>query len=54
MRKPTPPSLSSMFTETHKIINRATRSSNNPNNLYIPKYRANKLQRSLKYQGVKI
>ena len=43
-----------MFTETHKITNRSTRSSKNLNNLYIPKYRTNKLQSSLKYEGVKI
>ena len=54
IRKQTPLSLSDLFTETHKIINRATRSSNNRNNLNMPKYRTNKLQRSLKYQGVKI
>ena len=54
LREQTSPSLSNMLIETHKITSRATRSSNNPNNLHIPKYRTHKLHRSLKYQGVKI
>ena len=49
-----PLSLSNFFTKSCKISKRQTRSHNNPNNLYTPCYRSNRLQRSIKYQGVKI
>ena len=50
----TPYSLSNMFIKTSQISARTTRSSINTNNLYISRYRTNKLQRSIRYQGVKI
>ena len=46
--------LSNMFIKTPQVSARATRSSINTNNLYIPRYRTNKLQRSIRYHGVKI
>ena len=46
-----PYSLSNMFIQTSQISARTTRSSINTNNLNIPRYRTNKLQRSM---GVKI
>ena len=49
-----PYSLSNMFIKTSPISARATRPSINTNNLYIPRYRTNELQRSIRYQGVKI
>ena len=49
-----PYSLSNMFIKTSQISPPATRSSINTNNLYIPRYRTNKLQRSVRYQGVKV
>ena len=49
-----PYSLSNMFIKTSQISARTTRSSINTNNLYIPRYRTNKLQRSIRCQRVKI
>ena len=43
-----PYSLSNMFIKTSQISARATTSSINANNLYIPRYRINKLQRSIR------
>ena len=41
------------FKKVSEIHSRVTRSSDN-NMLYLPKYRSNRLQRSLKYRGVKV
>ena len=54
IRNNIPYSLSNMFIKTFQISARAARSSINTNNLYIPRYRTNKLQRSIRYQSVKI
>ena len=42
------------FKKKHQVSIRHTRQSKDKDNLYIPKYRSNRLQRSIKYQGVKI
>ena len=42
------------FRNICSIHSRTTRLSSNPHNYYRPRYRSNKLQRSLNYQGVKI
>ena len=47
-----PYSLSVMFIKTSQISARVTRSSINTNDLDIPRYRTNELQRSIRYQGV--
>ena len=49
---PTP--FFNFFKRTDQISVRHTRLSNNKDSLYIPKYRSNRLQRCIKYQGVKI
>ena len=50
-----PPLISHLFTKTSKIFSRITRSSTDPNTtLYILRYRTARLQRCIKYQGVKI
>ena len=41
------------FKKVSQIHFRVTRSSVN-NKLYLPRYRSNRLQRSLKYRGVKV
>jgi len=48
-----PKNLQNFFAEVTQIHNRNTRSSHN-NKLYLPKYRFNHLQRSIKYRSVKI
>ena len=47
-------SFSDFFVEASEISGRTTRSSGNCHSLYIPRYNTNRLQRSIKYQGVKI
>ena len=42
------------FKKTHQVSIRLTRQSEDKDNLYIPKYRSNRLQRCIKYQGVKV
>ena len=42
------------FKKTHQVLIRHTRQSEDKDNLYIPKYRSNRLQRCIKYQAVKI
>ena len=49
-----PERFCSFFKNISSIHIRTTRSSSNRRNYYLPCYRSNKLQRSLKYQGVKI
>ena len=41
------------FKKVSQIHSRVTRSSDN-NMLYLPRYRSNRLQRSLKYKGFKV
>ena len=49
------PLLSKLFLKTSELSNGTTRSSNSINNtLYIPRYRTKRLQKCIKYQGVKI
>ena len=48
-----PNSFTKYFKKVSQIHFRVTRSSDN-NMLYLPRYRSNRLQRSLKYRGVKI
>ena len=44
--------FSGIFTKTCTLLKRKNRSSINSNNLYIPRFRSNKLQRSINYQDV--
>ena len=48
-----PNSFTKLFKKVSQIHSRVTRSSDN-NMLYLPRYRSNRLQRSLKYRGVKV
>ena len=48
-----PNSFTKYFQKISQNHSRVTRSSDN-NMLYLPRYRTNRLQRSLKYRGVKI
>jgi hypothetical protein len=52
-RLETPSAFKNYFTKTSNISNKSTRQTST-NNLYIPRYRTNKLQRCIKYQGVKV
>ena len=54
MHNTPPQSFSNFFTKVGHVNTRTTRSSSNPNNLYIPCYKSNKIQRSIKYQGIKV
>jgi len=47
-------SFTKFFIRSSDVAIRTTKSSVNLNNLYIPRYRTNRMQRSIKYQGVKI
>ena len=47
-------SFSNFFKKTSDVSKRITRQSSKSSNLYIPRYRSNRLQRSIKYQGVKV
>ena len=49
-----PNSFRKYFCKTAEYSSRVTRQSSDNSNLYIPRYRTNKLQRCIKYQGVKI
>ena len=42
------------FCKTNDRSSRVTRQSSDCNNLNIPRYRTNKLERCIKYQGVRI
>ena len=42
------------FTKVDEVYQRATRQSVDKLSLYTPRYPTNRLQRSIKYQGVKI
>ena len=50
----TPKSFRNYFCKTVEHSSRVTRQSSDNSNLYIPRYRTNKLQRCIKYQGVKV
>jgi len=54
VRNSLPPSFNDYFKRFSDISTRTTRSSTNPNNLYIPRYKTNRMQRSIKFQDVKI
>lgn len=50
-----PPLLSNLFVPTNQISSRSTRASSHENlSLYMPRFKTARLQRSIKYQGVKI
>ena len=46
--------FSNFFQKTNQVSNRSTRLLAEQDNLYIPRYRNNRLQRRIKYEGVKI
>ena len=50
----TPNSFRNYFCKTAEYSSRVKKQSSDNSNLYIPRYRTNKLQRCIKYQGVKI
>jgi len=54
LRNNHPPNFFKFFIKTNKIHNRTTRLASNEHALYIPRYKTEKLQRSFKYQGVKV
>ena len=54
MRNILPQSFSDFFVKVSEISGCTTRSSGNRHSLYIPCYNTNRLQQSIKYQGVKI
>jgi len=49
-----PPNFSNFFIKTNRIHNRKIRLASNEHALYILRYKTDKLQRSFKYQGVKV
>jgi len=50
-----PPSFTDYFKRSSNISTRTTRSTTKPNNnLYIHRYKTNRMQRSIKFQSVKI
>ena len=49
-----PETFTNYFSYVKDIHDRNTRSSAIPNQLYIPKYRSSRLQRTIKYRGVKV
>ena len=50
-----PTTLTELFVKNSNVTNRITRFANNREmTLYIPSYTSSKMQRSMKYQGVKI
>ena len=54
MDKTLPQCFSVFFVKVSEISGRTTRSSGNRHSLYIPRYNSNRLQQTIKYQGVKI
>ena len=54
MHNTLPQSFSDIFVKASEISGRTTRSSGNRHSLYIPRYNTNRLQRIIKYQGVKV
>ena len=53
-RNSVPISFSNFFKKTSDASKLITRQSSKSSNLYIPRYKSNRLQRSIKYQGVKV
>ena len=53
MHNTLPQSFSDFYVKVSEISGRTTRSSGNRHSLYISRYNTNRLQRSIKYQGVK-
>ena len=53
-RNSVPIFFSNFFKKTSDLSKTLTRQSSKSSNLYIPRYRSNRLQRSIKYQGVKV
>ena len=49
-----PQSFSDFYVKVSEISRRTTRSSGNRHSLYIPCFNTHRLQRSIKYQGVKV
>ena len=51
-----PPLLSNLYIKTNQVSQKCTRSSSTANDptLYIPLYKTTKLQKTIRYQGVKI
>ena len=49
-----PISFSNFFKKTSNVSKRIMRQSSKSSNLYIPRYKSNRLQRSIKYQVVKV
>ena len=49
-----PSPFSNFFQKTNQVSNRSTKLSAEQDNLYIPRYRNNRLQRCIKYQAVRI
>ena len=54
MNSELPLSFYDYFNKSCDVSNRSRRTSVNPYNLYQPLHRTNRMQRSIKYQGVKI
>ena len=52
--KQLPVQFDNYFDNVHAIHKRSTRTSQMKNQLYIPRFRTNRLQRSIKYRGVKV
>jgi len=48
------PSFTDYFKRSSDISTPTTRSSTNPNYLYKHRYKTNRMQRNIKFQGVKI
>ena len=53
-RNSVPIFFSNFFKKTSDVSKRITRQSTKSSNLYYPRYRSNRLRRSIKYQGVKV
>jgi len=54
LRNNHPPNFSNFLIKTNRIHKRKTRLASNEYALYIPRYKTDKLQRSFKYQRVKM
>ena len=52
--KQLPVQFDNYFNSVMAINKRSTRASQKKNQLYIPRFRTNRLQRSIKYRGVKV
>ena len=54
IHKQLPVQFDNYFDYVHAIHKRSTRTSQMKNQLYIPRFRTNRLQRFIKYRGVKV